>query len=212
MNFLSFFIKNKLKFTSNISGEIIVEEYFGKRTLFMNDVPQSGGEFESMWKKVIGKIKSKKVNSCLVLGVGGATALKYLLLKHKNIPITGIELDPVIIDIQKKYFSLQRETRVNLICDDAFRWVDKNLDKSKFDLIIVDLYHNRLNPDKARSRNFIAQIKKMTEDNGQVIFNAHFQPEKPGELDEFLKTCKKEFSKQEIIFTFKYNRIILLTA
>ena len=176
----------------------------------MNGVAQSGGEFEYMWKKVIDRIKKEKLNTCLVLGVGGGTAFNYLKQKYRNVFITGVELDPVIIDVQKKYFSIEKESNINLICEDAFKWVDKYLNKSKFDLIIVDLYHNRLNPLMARNKEFMGKIKKLLSENGFVIFNAHFQPEKPEELDEFLKICEGIFSTQEIVFSYKYNRMVLL--
>lgn len=210
MNVFSFLKKVRRKFDSDVSGAIYVEEYAGKKTLYMNSVPQSGGEFEYMWRKVIEGIEDKKITSCLVLGVGGATALVYLTKKYPELVITAVELDPVIVHVQKKYFPLKKGTKMNLICADAFKWVE-GPPKSKFDLIIVDLYHNRLNPQKARTPWFMEKVKRLLSQNGKIIFNAHYQPEKPRDLEAFLSICKEKFTYQKEVFKYKYNRVILLS-
>ena len=79
-----------------------------------------------------------EIKRVLVMGVGGGAVIH--LLKHfvKAEKIIGIELNPVHIQIAKKFFKLDSK-QVTLVKADAVNWL-KNYRGEKFDLIIDDLF------------------------------------------------------------------------
>lgn len=199
----------KKSFFSSISGEIIVLEWLGKKTLYAQGVAQSGGEYVTMWRRVLKRISRESIKKCLVLGVGGGTVIDLLISQNKEITISAIEKDPLIVDIAKTYFGLDTKGNVQLIIADAKDWVEKN--KKSFHLVIVDLYMGRLNPSFCRQKSFLIKLKKSLMPAGQILFNAHFQPDNRKEFEKFLTLCRTVFDRVNDIFSYRYNHVLLLS-
>jgi spermidine synthase len=67
------------------------------------------------------------MNQILILGVGGGSVIKTLVdeIKFKG-SITGVEIDPEIINIANTYFKLDEIKNLTIVIDDAFEFVLKN--------------------------------------------------------------------------------------
>src|SRR5688572_9036624 len=75
------------------------------------------------------------MNHILLLGVAGGSVIKTLVdeIEYKG-KITGVEIDPDMIQIANEYFNLNKIKQLDIITDDAFEFVLKT--KEKYDLII----------------------------------------------------------------------------
>ncbi len=74
----------------------------------------------------------------LVLGVGGGAVIRQLQHFFPDIHIDAIELNPLHIQLGKKYFGLGGK-QLHLHLDDAVRWLHE-YEGERFDLIIDDLF------------------------------------------------------------------------
>jgi len=83
--------------------------------------------------------ESRSRLNILVLGVGGGAVIRQALHLLPVDSVTGIELDPVHIDVANRWFGLEAEKRVKLVCADAREWLGANTDQ-RFDLVIDDLF------------------------------------------------------------------------
>ncbi len=103
-----------------------------------------------------------------------------------------------------------RDSKINLklINDDAIKWTKIN-DK-KFNIILVDLYIGRFNPEKAREKEFLTNLSKRLTKKGIVVYNSHFNKNNPDEFEKFKKIAETYFNS-EIIYEFPLNRVLLLT-
>jgi len=79
-----------------------------------------------------------KIQRILVLGVGGGTVLQQLNKYIRPRKIVGIELNPVHLQVAKKFFGLKYKS-FQLIEADAIKWL-ADYNGEKFDLIIDDLF------------------------------------------------------------------------
>jgi spermidine synthase len=180
---------------SRVNGKIKVVRTLGMGTYFQVDgLTQSGGIINEIWQGVFRKLKNQKtkVKSCLILGLGGGTIAK---LVHKNWPeakITGIDLDPVIVELGKKYLALDK-TPINIQIKDASEF------KSKYNLIIVDLYVGKNYPKKFESDQFIECTRRGLVHSGLCIFNRLYFGEKKEDAIAFGDELKKYFSKVEVV-------------
>lgn len=79
-----------------------------------------------------------EIQRILVLGVGGGAVIR--LLNHFVQPekIVGVELNPVHIQIAKRYFGVG-QSEAELVCADAVDWVC-DYQGAPFDMIIDDLF------------------------------------------------------------------------
>ena len=86
----------------------------------------------------IGYNRIKNFDDILVLGVAGGSVMKTLVNEiHFEGKITGVEIDPQVIDIANEYFDLKEIKNLNIVIDDAFEFVLKT--KEKYDLIVIDI-------------------------------------------------------------------------
>lgn len=79
-----------------------------------------------------------EIRRVLVLGVGGGAVIQLLKQFVKPEKIIGVELNPVHIQISKRFFKLN-SCHVELVEADALKWLE-NYSGEKFDMIIDDLF------------------------------------------------------------------------
>ena len=99
---------------SKYNGRLKVINTLGYGTYIQSDgLTQSGGVVESIWKSTLRRIKDKDITKILVLGLGAGTLAKLLRRKYPNSKIAGVEIDPLMIELGKKYFKLE-DFKINI--------------------------------------------------------------------------------------------------
>ena len=118
----------------------------------------------------IGYNKVLKMDHILVLGVAGGSVIKTLVdeIGYKR-KITGVEIDPEMIQVANQYFNLNEIEQLELIIDDAFEFVLKT--KDKYDLIVIDIFEDIKMPNFLFERFFSERICYLLKDQGFVLFN-----------------------------------------
>ena len=120
--------------------------------------------------KYIGFERIRNFESILVLGVAGGSVIKTLVdeIKFKG-KITGVEIDESVIEIANQYFQLNKIKNLEIVIDDAFEFVLKT--KSKYDLIIIDIFQDTTMPNFLFEDFFINRINFLLNENGFILFN-----------------------------------------
>lgn len=190
---------------SKINGEIEVREnILGEKWLLARGITQSGRSIEKSWQKAIKKVFSFQparaggfsVKSCLILGTGAGSAAKVIHNFFPEAKITGIEIDPIMIKMGKKYFNLSTVKNLEIkICDAISLVTNHQSLVASFDLILVDLYLGDEVPEKAKSEKFIKGVKKCFSPSGRAIFNRLYYGRKKKEANEFGSRLEKIFSQ-----------------
>lgn len=150
----------------NISG--------GRKMLDTKNANYSFGAMHSVWRIALGKIKPEDHKNILVLGMGGGSVVDLLMNKynHKG-KLTAVEYDPVIVKIAEEEFGIKTEKNLEVICDDAFKFIRNT--KIKYDLIIIDLFNDSDLVEGVYDIKFWQDIKTHLTEGGIFLFNA-FQP------------------------------------
>ncbi|OGY15642.1 MAG: hypothetical protein A2784_04485 [Candidatus Chisholmbacteria bacterium RIFCSPHIGHO2_01_FULL_48_12] len=150
---------------SRFNGKIEVWRYCSQVSLRVDGLTQSGGLMEEIWGKTMKIVYSQQlsVNRILILGLGGGTAAKVVKQYWPQVKITGVDIDPVMIELGEKYLGLAGVTK---IIADAVEWVAKS--KQKFDGILVDVYQGRRIPKSVTSKAF---LESLSQKGRWVIFN-----------------------------------------
>lgn len=87
------------------------------------------------------KVLEKSSASVAVIGVGGGALCLLLRDLFPNITVTGIELDPLVIELAQKYFGLKVDERLKIIVNDGVKFLKE---KNKFDVIMFDVDSKQL--------------------------------------------------------------------
>src|SRR3989344_8474771 len=192
---------------SKVSGKITVIKSFAFGTyLSAGNLTQSGGVVYDVWRSTLKKVKGKRqeIKDCLILGLGGGSAAKLVRKFWTEAKITGVDLDPVMIGLGKKYLGLDK-LGVDIKIGDAVDFVKKSQiqnskSKLKYDLILVDLYVGDEFPEKFETEVFLKLILKPLTDGGIVVFNRLYYGEKRAEAMRLLKTLEKVYKKVDVVY------------
>lgn len=105
------------------------------------------------------------MSNVLILGLATGTLAKLINKKFKNAKLTGMEIDPAMIAIGKKYFDLDKIPNLKIVNKDAKNFV------GNFDVIFVDLYLGDKPPEFLYTDVF---LKKLAKSGKTVVINHLF--------------------------------------
>ncbi len=182
---------------SKYSGKLEITWYNGKKHLNSANANYSYGSLQRILKFGLKKIDLSKVNSVLILGLGGGSVIETLRqdFNYSKL-IEAVELDPVIIDIAKTEFGIEQNETLKIHCADAYEFVK---DHSKtFDLIIVDLYIDLDVPNKFLDFKFWDHILALKNSSGSIIFNAAVKVSKADKIISISNYLKTKVFKVEL--------------
>ena len=190
--------------SSPINGKIQVVRSLGLGNYIqVEGLTQSGGVVNEVWRTTLRKIRSTKseIRNCLILGLGGGSAAKLARKFWPDAKIAGVEIDPIMVNLGKKYLKLDA-VGVDVIIDDAYKFVanSSKLIAQSYDLILVDLYIGYDVPEKFQSENYIHLVRSLLVRSGTAVFNRLYFGEKRKEAEKFGEKLEKVFSKVERIF------------
>jgi len=173
-----------------------VNDEYGMRKLLVNGSVQSGRYIQSLWKGAIKKFgisKDLAWKNILVFGVGGGTVIDILHEKFPNARITAVDIDPMIIDIAKKYFLTRDCSYIRFVSADAKAYVTKT--EKQYDCIVIDIFIGNAVPDFVKTKEFIGNCRKGLSPNGVLLVN-YLQDREYGEKSkEFNRTLQSIFSR-----------------
>lgn len=183
---------------SKFNGNLKVIKTLGLGVYIQVDnLTQSGGIVETIWKKTLKKVKSSKlkIKNCLILGLGGGTVAKLIRKNWPEAKITGVDLDPVIVELGKKYLGLiDKDIEIKIV--DAVKYIEYLMPKTKYDLIIVDLYNGSQFPQKFEDEKLLKKLAK----NKLVIFNRLYFGNKRALAVKFGLKLQTIFKKVEYFY------------
>ena len=143
-------------------------------------------------------ISHGNVKKVLIIG-GGDGAIAHELLKYSSIKkIILCEIDEEVIKLSKKYlyninFGSLDNKKINIVINDAAKFVSKKEYKNYFDLIIVDR-PDPIGPGKKLFQKiFYKNIKNITNKNGIAVFQNGVPFFQKSELKKTSKNLKNIF-------------------
>jgi len=181
------FLKPKVleEVDSKYSGRIRVVSNFSSRYLATGPLTQSGGLVKDVWDPVLKKF-GRKNKSWLILGLAGGTIAKIISGRLSPTGITGIEIDPLMIKLGKKYLELGKIPGLKIIIADAKDYLTTVIDH--YDYILIDMYLGDRLPEFVYDVKFLKKLRQLGK---LVIFNHLFyddsKRQKAGELVTGLK-------------------------
>lgn len=204
------------KQNSTLSKTLEVTWTDGKLVLDSENTNYSYGNLQRILRKglrIIGFEKIKSMQKILVLGVAGGSVIRTLVdeIKFEG-QITGVEIDKNIIDIANTYFQLNEIPNLEIIFDDASKFVLKTTET--FDLIIIDVFQDTKMPDFLFEFFFINKICFLLNPKGHILFNTMLLNKQQRELNlDYVKNFDPKkytvtlYNKME-----KTNELILIES
>lgn len=165
--FLSYFWPQTTKIESEYSGVLELTYVYGKKVLDSKNANYSYGSLQKILKQGILSVGLSKMESVLLLGLGGGCVLQELS-KYKAL-ITAVEWDKKIIEIAEQEFKVTNQQCLTIIHEDAFTFMQEN--NTNYNLIIVDLFIDNKVPTQFYTQEFCTYLYNNLTLEGGLIFN-----------------------------------------
>jgi spermidine synthase len=160
------------KRSSAISSELEVWFQNGRYVLHSPDANYSYDTLHRVFQKAFKKLSVRKLNPerVLILGFGAGSIAGILCDEMKLKPrITGIELDPEVVSLAKKYFQLERFTHLDLVITDAAQFVQSF--KLTVNLLVSDVFIDKTIPEHVLSEAYVQNLVRLTAKGGLGVIN-----------------------------------------
>ncbi len=143
--------------------------------------------------------KSTKTPKVLILGAAGGT-IAYQIKNHVSADqrpeITGVEIDPVVADIGKKYF--YNRSYDKFVIADARQYLRQN--NERYDYIITDAYSQQIYiPFYLSTQEFFLMTKKHLYRDGLFAINVNASSPTSPLLNSFAKTLRSVYANVYLV-------------
>lgn len=202
------------KRSSAVSGELEVWYQNGKYVLHSPDANYSFDTLHRVFQKAFKKLQVKKRNpkTVLILGFGAGSVATILCDELRLTPnITGVELDPEVISLARKYFNLDKHRNLTLHIADAADFVRSC--SARFDLVVSDVFVDKQVPIPMLTTAYAKHLLQLTAAEGLGMMNIISETkEQHHQLDLIHKALKQSGFNLKSLRVSPINSIIYWTA
>jgi spermidine synthase len=194
----------------------VVERPDGRRVLHLNE----GVAVHSVWRPdtvltggvwdaflAVPSLLERPLRSVAILGNAAGTTARALGVFYPEARVDGVELDPAVSRVGRRYFGLGDNSRLTVHDADARPFL-RSTDE-RYDLIIVDAYHQPYVPFYLATREFFRLARDRLAPGGILALNVASVPGDDSLLDGISGTLTHEFDQVAVWPALRFNKILL---
>lgn len=150
----------------------------------------------------------------LMCGLGGGTGLKVLTRELQPATITVLELDPVIVDVARRYFGVGDLPHIHILTgDEVAITTQMGATDQRFDLIVEDAMCLPTMNDAGLARAQLARLVALLAPGGCLVFNGpvvdkRMDPQRISAFCEHAHTLGLEISTRDVGQRWWFNRMV----
>lgn len=150
------------------------------------------------------------VSSLCLLGLAaGTTARQFTVVFGEDVRIDGVEIDPQIIDVGRRYFAMT-EPNLNAIAQDGRFFI--NTTDQTYDVVGIDVYRQPYIPFQLTTVEFFTEVDRCLTDRGGVVINVGRTPADDRLVQVLASTMRAVFPSVYIVdIPDKWNSVVFAT-
>ncbi len=159
-------------YTSKVGPDIEVSLINGRYQINAGSVNYSYGPLHDAFRRYFNLDPPvlEPSEPILILGFGGGSVATILRTERGlTNPITGVELDEMMIRAGVEHFGIDKLTDLELINADANEFILHC--HNKFKLIVVDIYLDDVVPVEFQKKQFLEEARRCLLPGGKLVFN-----------------------------------------
>jgi spermidine synthase len=194
----------------------VVEEDDGRRLLHLNE----GIAVHSVWREdsvltggvwdaflALPPLLGRDLERVAILGNAAGTTARALGVYYPRARIDGVELDPAVSRVGRRYFGLDDNPRLTVHDADARPFL-RSTDEL-YDLIVVDAYHQPYVPFYLATREFFRLVREHLAPGGIVALNVAAVPDDRRLVEAIGTTLGAELPQVVEWPVLRFNTIVL---
>jgi spermidine synthase len=159
------------------------------RTLYFDDARQTrmlrsdplAGNFEYTDYFHMTLLLNSAIKRAAFIGLGGGTGPHRFLKDYPAMQIQVAEIDPVVVQVARKFFALPESPRLKVSVQDGRVFLQRS--REKFDLVVLDAYtkgqYGSTVPWHLTTKEFFQQAARVMTPQGVLVFNVTAYPTGP---------------------------------
>ena len=142
-------------------------------------------------------IWNNQITNVLMMGLGGGSAQRQYQFSYPEVHIDTVELDPMVIDVAKRYFNVRPSDKHRIIRSDGRLYLRRT--RKKYDVILMDAYtanrYGSFIPYPLVTKEFFRLARNHLTDDGVIAYNVigTMKGWRADILGAVYKTMKSEF-------------------
>ena len=194
----------------------VVERPDGRRLLRLNE----GVAVHSVWRSetvltggvwdaflALPPLLGRPLRSDAILGNAAGTTPRALGVFYPDARVDGVELDPAVSRVGRRFFGLEDIRNLTVHDADARPFLRRT--KERYDLIVVDAYRQPYVPFYLATREFFRLARARLEPGGILALNIAAVPGDEGLLDGISGTLTYEFDRVAVWPALRFNKILI---
>jgi len=169
---------------------LLINEGLGDQSTYRPGARLSGTMYDAF--VLLGAAKNGGVATLADLGLAGGTVAHVFNEQLPSVAVTGVELDPDVIDLGRRYFTLN-DPNLTIVNDDARVFLARG--RSRFDAIAVDVFRPPHVPFQCTTREFFSLASKRLATGGALMMNVAALREDEPVVTGLLNTAASVFSE-----------------
>lgn len=153
--------------------------------------------------QTLAAVHAGKLNSMLMVGLGGGSVSDYFLRHVPEMTVTSVELDPGVVTAAKKYFGVAESARHKIATGDGRVFLARN--RAKFDIVMIDAFKGGYVPFHLLTHEFYTLLASRLEPDGVAVLNLRARTQL---FDSSLVTLRRTFKAIEV-YEWSGNAIVL---
>jgi spermidine synthase len=194
----------------------VVEKSDGRRVLYLNE----GIAVHSVWRPdsvltrgvwdaflAVPPLLGRPLERVAILGNAAGTTARSLGVYYPEAQVDGVELDPAVSRVGRRYFGLEDNPRLTVHDADARPFL-RSTDE-RYDLIVVDAYHQPYVPFYLATREFFSLVQDRLAPGGIVALNVAAVPDDKRLVRAIGSTVAAELPQVLEWPALRFNTIVL---
>jgi spermidine synthase len=194
----------------------VVQEDDGRRLLYLNE----GIAVHSVWRRntvltggvwdsflALPPLLGHDLERVAILGNAAGTTARALGVYYPNAEIDGVELDPAVTRVGRRYFGLDDNPLLTVHDADARPFL-RSTDE-RYDLIVVDAYHQPYVPFYLATREFFRLVRDRLAPGGIVALNVATVPDDRRLMTAIGTTLRAELPQVMEWPVLRFNTLVL---
>ena len=195
---------------------IHVTQLHGVRRLYLNEglavhsiwrpnAVLTGGEWDTYL--AVPPLLGRPLRTVAILGNAGGTTARAMGVYYPRARIDGVELDPDVTAVGRKYFGLGDNPRLRVITADARPFLRRT--NSRYDLIVVDAYRPPYVPFYLATREFFRLVRSRLAPGGAIVLNVAAAPGDHRLAEGVSGTLATEFPQVLTWQPLRFNQFVI---
>ena len=153
--------------------------------------------------QTLAAVHAGKLESMLMVGLGGGSVSEYLLRHVPELHVTSVEIDSGVVAAAKKYFGVEEGPRHKIATGDGRVFLARN--KTKYDVVMIDAFRGGYVPFHLLTNEFYTLLASRMEPDGVAVMNLRARTQL---FDSSLVTLRRTFTTIEV-YEWSGNAIVL---